>query len=139
MRRRAAAKAHAIQGSSLPDAAAAAAFDSSAAAHRTNTASAGRTVRAATSAGRTRPANEVRQRQHAHAQHFMRDSDVCSLAQQQQQQQRLRSAASAAKCAAELGGAYLGQLRADGRAAPKGVRAKLGAFLLQRLVLRRNS
>ena len=58
MRQRAAAKAHAMQGSSLPDAAAAAAaFNSSAAAHRINTASAGRTSRAATSAGRTRPAN----------------------------------------------------------------------------------
>ena len=129
MRQRAAAKAHAMQGSSLPDAAAAAAFDSSAAAHQIKTVSAGRTSRAATSAGRTRPANEVRQRQHARAQHCMRSSDVCSLAQQQQQQQGSRSAATAAKCAAELGGAYLGRQRADGREAPKEERAKLGAFL----------
>ena len=102
MRRRAAAKAHAMQGSSLPDAAAAAAFNSSAAARRSNTASAGRAGKAAISAGRDKPAKEVRQRQHVRAQHFMCSSDACSLAQQQQQQQGSRSAATAARCAAEL-------------------------------------
>ena len=55
-------KSHAMQGSSLPDAAAAAAFNSSAAAHRTNTASASRRSKAAIGAGRARPAKEVRHR-----------------------------------------------------------------------------
>ena len=115
MRQRAAAKAHAMQGSSLPDAAAAAAFNSSAAARRSNTASAGRAGKADISAGRAKPAKEVRQRQHVRAQHFMCSSDACSLAQQQQQQQGSRSAATAAKCAAELSGAYLGLQRAEGQ------------------------
>ncbi len=113
MRRRAAAKAHANLGSSLLDAAAAAAFISSAAARRKNIASSGRTCKAAISAGKTKPAKEVKLRQPTRAQHFMYSSDVCSLAKQQlQQQQGSRSTANAAKRAAELSGACLELQRA---------------------------
>ncbi len=118
LRRRAALKAHAQQGSSLPDAAAAAACRSSAAARRMNTPAP--TPQHRQLQGEQRPARKIRQRRHARAQHFTCSINASGLAQQQQQQQQqpdLCSTAAAAKGAAELSDTHLGLQGAEGRKA----------------------
>ena len=70
--------------------------------------------------GEQRPANKVRQRRHARAQHVTCSRNASGLAQQQQQQPGLRSTAAAAKGATELGEAHLGLQRAEGRKASEG-------------------